>query len=314
MIVLGSAYRGVTVRLREHVSSSHTIRDPDPQRPIDSQLADVEVLLLGSLRVTAEVMDAAPRLRLIHQHGRGIDGVDLEAATARGVWVANVPQGNSVAVAEHALGLMFVLAKGIHRARASLENAELGAPLTTELSGATLGILGLGGSGSELALRAKALGMRVLATKAEPQRCSVPHSVDKLVGPAEVDGVLAESDFIVVALPLTDATLGSIGRESIARMKPTASLINIARAQIVDYDALYEALAENRISGAAFDVFWGEPANVRDPLLELPNFVLTPHQAGFSYRSVDDVAQVIADNIERLDAGAPLHNTVVSGR
>jgi D-3-phosphoglycerate dehydrogenase / 2-oxoglutarate reductase len=314
MVVLGSAYRGVTKRLRDCLGSDYEVRDFDATRPVEEQIGDVDALLLGSLQVTERVLESAPRLRLIHQHGRGVDGVDLEAAAARGVWVANVPQGNSVAVAEHALGLVFVLAKHLHRASDYLARRELGAPITSELAGASLGILGLGAAGGELAVRAKALGMRVLAVKSTPSSCSVSSSLDFLGGPEATDRVLEEADFVVIALPLSQSTRGLIARDALARMKRTACLVNIARAQVVDYADLFEALQHDHIAGAAFDVFWSEPADIDDPMLKLPNFVLTPHQAGFSNVSVDAVARVIADNLRRLAEGRPLQNAVVQGR
>jgi D-3-phosphoglycerate dehydrogenase / 2-oxoglutarate reductase len=314
MVVLGSAYQGVTERLREVLDDSYEVRDFDRARPVEEQVADVDALLLGSLRITQQLMEAAPRLQLVHQHGRGVDGVDLEAAAAKGIWVANVLQGNSVAVAEHALALVFVLAKHLHRADDTLARRALGAPITSELAGASLGILGLGAAGKELAVRAKALGMRVLAIKSDPTTCAISSSLDFLGGPEATEKVLEEADFLVVALPLTQDTRGLIDRDALARMKRSACLVNIARAQVVDYRDLHEALEQERLAGAAFDVFWAEPADIEDPILKLPNFFLTPHQAGFSHASVDVVAREIADNLRRLAQGQPLRNAVVQGR
>lgn len=305
-IVLGSAYQAVTDALRDELGLDATVRDFDASRPLAEQLHDVTVLILGSFVVSRQILDAAPRLRLVHQHGRGLDGVDLAAASARGVLAANVPSRNSVSVAEHALALLLTLAKRFHLSERAIAERTLGAPTGLELAGKTLGIVGLGASGSELARIALALGMRVVAVRARPaEPVALPIEVH---GPKELHRVLAASDFISLHAPLNDATRGMIGRDELGIMKRTGYLINIARAALVDYDALCEALHNRAIAGAAMDVFWKEPADPSDPILKLENFVLTPHVAGFSDASIRQVVEVIADNIRRLDRGEALSN------
>lgn len=170
MHILGSTFLPVMDVLTRKLSSDDVLHDYDGSLSLTEQVKQIHVLILGMFRVTRETLEAAPKLRLIHQHGRGVEGVELPSATQRGVLVANVPGGNSIAVAEHVLALMFTLAKRMHAMDRSIRNRIIGAPAAVELAGRTVGIVGLGASGKELALRAKALGMKVLATRAHSQR------------------------------------------------------------------------------------------------------------------------------------------------
>jgi D-3-phosphoglycerate dehydrogenase len=300
-IVLGSAYQAITDALRSELGPDALVRDFDASRPLADQVHDVTVLILGSFAVSRQIIDAAPRLRLVHQHGRGLDGLDMAAAAARGVLAANVLARNSVSVAEHALALLLYLAKRFHACDRSVAARTIGAPTGLELAGKTLGIIGLGASGSELARIGLALGMRVTALRARPQEASsLPIEVR---GPDELHRLLAASDFVSLHAPLNDSTRGMIGRAELGAMKPSAYLINIARAGLIEYEALRGALRDGVIAGAAMDVFWNEPADPADPILELESFVLTPHVAGFSDASIHQVVQVIAENIRRLSRG-----------
>jgi D-3-phosphoglycerate dehydrogenase len=303
-VVLGSAYQAITDALRDELGPDGLVRDFDPSRPLADQVHDVTVLILGSFAVSRQIIDAAPRLRLVHQHGRGLDGLDMAAAAARGVLAANVLAKNSVSVAEHALALLLYLAKRFHACDRSVAARIIGAPTGLELAGKTLGIIGLGASGSELARIGLALGMRVTALRARPQEASsLPIEVR---GPGELHRLLAASDFVSLHAPLNDSTRGMIGRAELGAMKPSAYLINIARAGLIEYEALRGALRDGVIAGAAMDVFWNEPADPADPILALESFVLTPHVAGFSDASIRQVVQVIAENIRRLGRGEPL--------
>jgi phosphoglycerate dehydrogenase-like enzyme len=286
-----------------------TLRPFDDRRPLIAQVADIDVLILGHQRVTAEVFAAARSLRLIQQHGRGVDGVDLAHAARAGVIVANVPGGNSVAVAEHTLALMLFLARRFSRFPAAVSAGLTGTPAGIQLAGKTLAIVGLGAAGAELARIARALRMRVLAIKANP-RPEDAQVVDFLGGPEALVNVLAQADFVALLASLTAATRHMIGPAQLARMKPSAYLINTGRAALVDRNALFSALQQSAIAGAAFDVFWDEPAPPSDPLLALDNFFLSPHVAGFTDVSISHVTDVIAENLRRLSVGEPLLNVV----
>jgi len=310
MNCLGSRYRAAVAAVRDQLAGTCQVIDFDDAAPLAAQLREVGVMLLGSARVTAEVLDAAPRLQLIHQHGSGTDGVDLRAATERGVIVANVPAGNSSAVAEHALALAFYMAKRLYATPASIAGRVLGGPAGIELGGKTLAIIGLGASGAELARRAAALGMRVVAIRARVGEGAPGSGLSFVGGPDDLPRVLREADLVSLHLPLNDRTRHVIGGAQLALMKRSAYLINVARGALVDYDALVSALRDRTIAGAAFDVGWSEPADPADPILALDNFVLTPHVAGFSDVSIHAVASSIAANVRRLQRGEPLVNVV----
>jgi D-3-phosphoglycerate dehydrogenase len=310
--VLGSTYLPIMQRLAEKISETAELRAFDETVPFADQLGDIDVLMLGHQKVTAADLDRAPRLRLIHQHGRGTDSLDLAAATERGIVVANVPGGNSVAVAEHCLALMLFQAKQLGLTGAFIERRIVGAPSGLEIRGKSLLIVGLGAAGSELARMARALGMRVLATKRRPDPAQAV-DVDVLRGSGELHSLLPEADFVVVLAALTNETRGLIGAQELNLMKPTAFLVNAGRGALVDYDALREALEMERIAGAAFDTFWAEPADPKDPILGMSGFLLTPHVAGFSDEAIEHVTGIIAQNISSLSTNGPILNVVNEG-
>ncbi len=310
MIILGSTFREVMNSLRGKLDPEDTLRDFDETLPLAAQLSDVNVLILGMFKVSRKELDAAPRLRLIHQHGRGVDGVDLPYATQRGILVANVPGGNSVSVAEHAMALLLFMAKRMYAAEVPRSERRIGEPAGLELAGKTLGIIGLGASGSELARRARAFGMSVLATKMHPSVTPPGIDLGFLGGPEDLPRTLRESDFISLHVPLTGETRGLIGDTELKQMKPSAYLINVARGPLVNHEALYTALRNRSIAGAAFDVFWKEPADPEDPIFRLDNFIMTPHVAGFSDVTIGYISQVISENIRRLRRGEQLVHVV----
>lgn len=309
MNILGSSFEPVMNALQKRLEGIANVRPFDGSMPLSAQLTDIDVMILGAQRVTPRELAAAPRLKLIHQHGRGVDGVDLSAAVAAGVAVANVPGANSVGVAEHTLALMLYLAKGFHQVPDAIDACRLGFPAGIELAGKTLGIIGLGASGTELAKRAIALGMRVMAIRRDPLQGSAT-PVHFLGGPKDLMHVLANADFVALLSTMSANTSGMIGREQLQAMKRSAYLVNTARAGLVDREALRWALDERVIAGAGFDVFWSEPVDRSDPMLSMPGFVLTPHVAGFSDCAIDHVTGVMAENIIRMKNGTPLINVV----
>jgi len=260
-----------------------------------------------------------PRLRLIHIPAAGLDAVDLAA----------VPDGCRVCNAfEHELGISeYVMAAMLHhvvdlagrssrfKAGSWADSPRVSAPFRPELAGKTVGSIGYGHIGRAIAGRAKACGMRVMAL-ARTRRAIDPVP-DWLGEPQDLPALLEASDFVVVACPLSEATRGMIGKAQLAQMKPDAVLINVARGPIVDEDALYEALAQRRIGGAVLDTWYRYPGpddpNARPsrlPFHELDNVVMTPHCSGWTEGMMERRFAVIADNIERLQAGRPLLNQV----
>jgi D-3-phosphoglycerate dehydrogenase len=309
MVILGSTYTPVMDALKRKLPAGGELRDFDPRRPLSEQVADVDVLIIGSHRVTADVIEAAPKLRLLQQHGRGVDSVDLSGARRRGVQVANVPGGNGVAVAELCLTLLLLLAKRVAEMPAAVSARVTGAPAGIEIAGKKLAIVGLGNAGTGLALRANALGMTVLGVRARPD-AGTPRGVQQVFGPTQLREVLAQADFVCLLATLTEQTRGMIGAGELHSMKPSAYVVNAARGAIVDYEALLDALRGGRIAGAAFDTFWTEPADPADPILKEPNFFLSPHVAGFSDVSIDFVTNAMAENVRRLLDGRELLNAV----
>ena len=286
----------------------------DMNRPLDQQISDAEVIVNGPTKLDRETIDMCPKLVLVHQAGIGYDNVDVDYCTSRSIQVANVPLANSIAVAEHALFLMIYLAKNIHAAEGSLMKTKTPGVMGSELYGKTLLVIGLGSSGTEVARRAKAFGMKVLAITKDPildgsgkPGWEKPYFADEIKGPESLKQYLSIADYISLHLPLNTETEGLIGGKELELMKKSAYLVNVARGPIVDKQAMFNALIEKRISGAAFDVFWDEPARPDDKFLKLENFVLTPHIAGWTRESVEAIAGVIAANIARVvDGKTPL--------
>ena len=292
------------------------VADYDPARPLVEQVAEAEVLLLRDVPIPAEVIDAAPRLRLLQRYGQHLVGVDLPHAAAKGIPVARVPAevtGADRMVAEHAIFLMLALAKRYKEAAAAVAAGELGLPRTYGLEGKTLGLIGVGRIGSHLARLARGFSMSVIAVKRTPDKTlAADLGLDFLGDPSHQDEVLARADFVSIHLPLEPATIRSFGRRQFERMKPGSYLINIARGRIVDKEALYRSLTSGHLAGAGLDVFWVEPIDPGDPLLALPNVIATPHIAAPTYETEALSAQVVAENIRLVAAGKPPKHPVAA--
>jgi len=290
-------------RLAEHGFASEQV---DPGLPLASQLADAQVLICGLQKIDRQMIDMCPRLLLVHLAGMGYDNVDLDYCSARSISVANVPLANAVSVAEHAMFLMLYLAKNRQGGAGGAMKKRVHGVLGSELYGKTLLVVGLGATGTEVAKRARGFGMRVIAITKDPvgQGREKSFSADEIKGREAMLECVARADYVSLHVPLTEATRGMIGSREFGAMKPSAFLVNMARAPVVDRDALYGALTGGLIAGAAFDVFWEEPASPDDRLLKLGNFVLTPHVAGWTKESVDAVAGIISANIRRVSEGS----------
>lgn len=266
------------------------------------------VVTRSETRITREVLETSPHLRVVGRAGVGVDNIDVEAATERGVLVVNVPTGNTVAAAEHTLAMMLTLARQIPAADADLRSGQWrrGRFTGVELKGKTLGLIGLGRIGAEVAQRARAFGMQVAAN-------------DPYVSPARaemlgvrlipLEDVLAESDFVSLHVAKTPDTVGLLGSSRLALMKPGARLVNCARGGLVDEMALYEALQSGRLAGAALDVFSQEPIT-HHPLFALHNVVVTPHLAGSTAEALEANGVLIAEAVLDALAGQPVATAV----
>ncbi|HEY4667316.1 MAG TPA: hydroxyacid dehydrogenase, partial [Anaerolineales bacterium] len=268
------------------------------------------LIVRGRTKVTAEVIrSAGPRLKVVGRAGVGVDNIDLEAARARGLTVVNAPEAATVAVAELTLGMMLALARQIPLADAGMRRAEWSKSELhgSELSGKTLGIIGVGRIGAAVASRAAAFGMRVLGhdpllSDSELQRRGTE--------PFSFDGLLRESDYICLHLPLTSETRGLIGRETLKKVKPGARLISAARGGIVDEAAVLEALEAGQLAGVALDVFAEEPPGEL-PLRQHPNVVLTPHIGAQTREAQSNAAKDIASEVLAALRGESLRWRVV---
>ncbi len=278
-----------------------------PREELIRQLHDVEGIytVMGAERIDAEIMDAAPSLKVISNNGVGCDHVDIAAATARGILVANAFGANKSAVADYTLGFMIAIARRIAEYDSMVRQGgwttwPLMGMVGQEVSGQTLGIVGLGSVGSEVARRARAFDMTLLYydVRRRPD-LEKEHGLTY----TDLDDLLRRSDFVTLHVGLTEATRHLISAERLALMKPTAYLINAARGGIVDQRALAEALKAGRIAGAAVDVTEKEPIPADDPLLSAPNCLITPHRAAASFQTRIAQAMMGARNLIRVVTG-----------
>ena len=276
------------------------------------RIPEFDALVVRSeTRVTASILEAGRRLRVVGRAGVGVDNIDVPTATRRGIVVVNAPRGNIIAAAEHSIALLFALARWVPQADASVRRGEWTRSkfLGTEIRGKTLGVIGLGNVGSEVAKRAHGLEMEVIAY--DPV-VSVDRAELFNVELVTLNELLKRSDFVTVHIPLVEANRNLIGASELALMKLTARLINTSRGGIVDEVALYEALKAERIAAAASDVFEHEPAG-ENPLFTLTNFVATPHiaastaeaQVSVAFDVAEEVAAVLAGDLPRYAVNAP---------
>jgi phosphoglycerate dehydrogenase-like enzyme len=264
------------------------------------QLPGARASVAGSEPYTRRVMEANPQLRVIARVGVGFDAVDLAAATAHGIAVCIAPGTNQDAVAEHAFALILALAKNVVSQHAGVIAGAWPRGTNLPVRGRVLGIAGLGRIGKAVALRGRAFGMPLLAYEPFPDPAFVAAHGITLV---PFERLLAESDVLTLHLPLTPESRHLINRRTLARMKPTAVLINTARGGLVCEADLVEALRTGRLGGAGLDVFEDEPPAADNPLFALDNVVLTPHAAGGDLKSRDDMALAAARAIVALSRG-----------
>ncbi len=261
-------------------------------------------IVIVRVPIPAALFDDPPNLRAAIRHGAGLDMVPMEAATRAGVLVANTPGVNARTVAEHVM----LMALALRRRMVPIDRALRGSgwaagraatDVAHELSGATLGIIGMGDIGHAVAAIATGgFGLKVIAHTRTPAR------IRSEVEPVGLDALMARADIVVIACPLTDATRCLIGAAALARMKPGAYLVNVARGAIVDDAALIAALAAGRIAGAALDVFAEQPLPPDHPYMSLPNVIVTPHVAGVTDESLMRMATGAAAEALRVLAGA----------
>ncbi|HET7875755.1 MAG TPA: 2-hydroxyacid dehydrogenase, partial [Methylomirabilota bacterium] len=256
--------------------------------------------------------------------GAGLDRIELSALPA-GTWLANA-YGHEVGIAEYVIGVMLALSRGFCRLDARLRLGDWESQWAVsvpppapwpELAGKTLGVLGYGRIGQALAGRARAFNMAVWAIRRDTTRGDA-QGLAFLGGPDALEEVLRQADYLAITVSLTESTRGLLGERELELMKPTAILVNVARAEIIDEEALYRALAEKRIAGAALDVWYRYPTGpgptrpAHHPFHELPNVLMTPHVSGWTEGMLEARATVIAENIHRIARGEPPVNLIPS--
>jgi phosphoglycerate dehydrogenase-like enzyme len=304
---------------REHVQQiaadvAHVdIRSPATRAEADALLPETDVVLGFAVRPAN--FARASRLRWIHCTAASVTGVLFPELVASDIVVTNARGLHAESMAEHALAMMLAFTRKLHLARdaqhahqwtqASLW--EEGAPIGA-LAGATLGLVGLGTIGSALAVRAKALGMRVIALRMHP--ASNPAPADEQLHVSRLRDVLPALDWLVLVAPHTPATTRLIGREELALLRPTARLVNLGRGALVDEAALIESLRARRLAGAALDVFEEEPLPGTSPLWDLPEVIVTPHTSGLGPRYWERAMAQFKYNLKCFLAGEPLMNLV----
>ena len=266
------------------------------------------IVIRSATKLTADLIARADRLKVIGRAGVGVDNVDVDAATRRGIVVANAPESTVISAAEHTIGLLVALARNIPQAHAALKEGrwERSSYGGIELAGKTLGVLGFGRIGQQVASRAVGLGMRVVAfdpfVSADRYR---ELGAERVETP---DELYSESDVVTLHLPLTDETRGSVGAEAFAAMRDGVRVINAARGELVDEAALVDAVKSGKVAGAALDVFSSEPYS--GPLLELPQVVVTPHLAASTEEAQDRAGLIVAEQVAAALEGKLVPNAV----
>jgi phosphoglycerate dehydrogenase-like enzyme len=261
-------------------------------------VADADGLLAGLDEITDAVFKGAPRLRVVARYGVGVDRIELDAAARRGVTVTITPNANANAVAELTIALVLALARPIAAGRDRVRAGEWPALPGFELRGRTIGLLGLGHIGTLVAAKARALGLRVLAHDPFVTESGAAELVD-------LDKLAAESDFLSLHAPLTDATRGIVGRSLLERVKPGAAIVNTARGELVDEAALLWALDEGRLRAAALDVLTEEPPPGGNPLLERDDVLVTPHMGPHTAEATSAMGRIALEELLAVLSGRP---------
>ncbi|HET7855301.1 MAG TPA: phosphoglycerate dehydrogenase [Gaiellaceae bacterium] len=283
--------------------------DVDPDGDLAERIGDYDAIVIRSAtKLDRELIERADRLKVIGRAGVGVDNVDVDAATRRGIVVANAPESTVISAAEHTIGLLLALSRNIAQAHAALKDGrwERSAHGGIELAGKTLGVLGFGRIGQQVARRALGLEMRVVAydpfvAKERFRELGVDRA-------ESTDDVLAAADFLTLHLPLTPETTGYLDAEAFARMRDGVRVVNAARGELVDEQALLDALRSGKVGAAALDVFSAEPYS--GPLLELDNVVVTPHLAASTEEAQDRAGVIVAEQVAAALEGALVTNAV----
>ncbi|MGG3575353.1 D-2-hydroxyacid dehydrogenase [Bacillus gobiensis] len=282
--------------------------EPEPESTMD--VSDCEVLFTLGLHDNLNILKKAPNVKWVHSVSVGLDAMLHEEILSNDVIITNSKGCTSVPIAEHTIALITSFARGIPMMIKNQMNKEWASLPLTDLSYSTVGIIGYGEIGFEIAKRCKALGMGVIGCRKNPGKRRENEPADSVVGMDRVDEVLSQSDFIVLALPSTKETQSFLNKKRLSKMKKDSFLINIGRGNTVVENDLIEFLSDGRIAGAALDVFEVEPLPKDHPFWELENVIVSPHNAYNSARHHDRVMDLFLQNLKRYSEGKPLLNVV----
>ena len=309
-IVLWSAWASTPDDLARAVPDDRVLTITDEAQLASASDAEIAFAGLNPERVR-KLLAALPNLRWMHTPAAGVDRiVDLPELRARGVTVTNNSGSYDAQIAEHVMACVYAASKRLHVYRDQQARREWRDHPHTEVRDAVMVVYGMGSIGGEVARLAAAVGMRVIGVR---RRAAPRGSSARVVPPDALADVAAEADYLAICAPLTAATRGAVSREVIARMKPTAWIVNIARGAIADEGALIEALRSGRLGGAAIDAFSDEPLPPDSPWWSLENVIVTPHASNSSPRLKDRTLALFVENLRRYKAGEPLLNQVDFG-
>lgn len=282
----------------------------EPEPPISQDISGCNIVLTLGLTDSLAITKQAPYLKWVQSLSVGLDALLTEEIKKNDIVITNTKGCTSVPIAEHTIAMMTSLARGIsYMIRNQLNRRWTSTPIT-DLSGATVAIIGYGEIGKQIAKRAKALDMFVIGCKKRPSIHATDDPADKIVGLDQLDSVMAEADFLILALPSTPETYHLINKEKLESMKKTSFLINIGRGNTIVEEELINHLKEKKIAGAALDVFETEPLPPQHPIWQLENLIISPHNAYFSPNTLERYMDLFLENIERFKEGKELLNVV----
>ncbi|RLQ88875.1 phosphoglycerate dehydrogenase [Notoacmeibacter ruber] len=267
---------------------------------VSAEIARADALVVGLVPVTAETLAAGENLKLVVKHGVGVDNIDIAACTAAGVPVCNTPAANADAVAELAVGLMFSMARFVPQGHISVTSGGWNRQIGTQLGGKTLGIVGLGNIGKRLAKLALGLGMKVVATDKFPdQAFAEEHGISFLA----LEELLAASDYVSLHVFGGADNASLIDEKTLSLMKPDARLINLARGDVVDLNAVAKALENDRLGGVAIDAYRSEPPDISHPVFRHPRAIFTPHSGADTREALENVGLMVIESLDAVFAG-----------
>lgn len=274
------------------------IRCTDTTKPdggLSEHIENADYLVVGLIPVTTKTLNQCKNLKAVLKNGVGTDNIDIDACTAANIPVTNTPGANADAVAELAIGMMFGLARKIPAGNASIIAGKWQRQIGTQLTGKTIGIVGFGNIGRTLALKARGIGMKVVATDPYP---NLDFAKEHEIEIVELEALLAKSDYISLHLFGGEDNAALINANTLSMVKPTACLLNLARGEIVDLDAVYDALSTEKLGGVAIDAYVSEPPDITHPIFSHPRAIFMPHSGADTKEAVENVGLMVVEDIQ----------------